>query len=331
MAESSNWERAEMERSLQRSHERQMVDERKKRRQLVAALSQERHAALHKSREWHRHRMHERGFEAKAESDTRKQQLALRRETFQESAKAIPRAQQNNEKVRSQMAKLHAHRTALVAARTAERQRAERERDDETAARINATRTRAQLARVRQAERVRSSCANDVKEREAVVDHMRELQITHEDERDQLRKQVVDANSGQREGIARMLSPGKVRDFKAQEQARKAQRAMRHKAERESFRHSFDTAWRNEEERRRQIHDSVRRAALGGYGDRRLTAYSSYMHSGTSHYSQSREDGPHHGFKHDLPSARAPSGRWLREYAQAYVQESRRCGSAVSV
>ena len=76
-------------------------------------------------------------------------------------------------------------------------------------------------------------------------------------------------------------------------------------------------AFENEDGRRRQLHDAVRLAATDGFGDDDKRAYSSFKHSGTSISSSAREEGYNHGFKHDLPSARSPAGRWIREYAHA--------------
>lgn len=234
---------------------------------------------------------------------------------WEAKGRALPRATDNTERVRSQIEKMHAQRAAAVAARTAERLRAEREKDEEHAALVHATRVRAQEARARQAERVRSSSAHAHSQREGVVGSMREQQSAHEDQIHTSRQHEADAHREQRDGIARVLSPGNVRDFKAQEQARKAQRAERLKAEREEQRRRLDAARRDEDERKRQLHNAVRKAALDGFGDREKTAYSSYMHSGTSHQSLARDDG-RHDYKHDLPSSRAPYGRWLREYAK---------------
>ena len=91
------------------------------------------------------------------------------------------------------------------------------------------------------------------------------------------------------------------------------------KAETLRNRKEYEETVRADMERRRRLHDGVRKAETDGFGDTRVFAYSSVMHSGTSLWSQtsySREEGQRRRrFRHDLPNPKSPSGRWLRDYA----------------
>ena len=145
---------------------------------------------------------------------------------------------------------------------------------------------------------------------------MREGQQGRESNVHQARGQLLASRRESRDTVARSLSPSNVRAFKAQDQARKAQVSSRLRDESRANLLNARMALELEDERRRQLHDRVRRAATRGYGDHAQRAYSSVSHSGTSIFSSARRDGTH-PFKHDLPSARSPAGRWLREYAQA--------------
>jgi len=168
-------------------------------------------------------------------------------------------------------------------------------------------------------QRLSSASARELRSRAANVDEMRQLQALRDCTRDRYKEKLRWANRTSRDGVAGTLSPEKIREIKAQEAARKAEHGQRMKDEKRRALEAFDAVRRDEEERKRALHDAVRRAATCGYGDRRRTAYSGVEFSGTSCYSQSREEG-RHGFRHELPSARSPAGRWLREYAQSYVR-----------
>jgi hypothetical protein len=330
MTESDNWEKAEPERQLQKNRDRQIAEQREERRQMTAALHDERICALHESKELHRRVVENVGRLAKKESEAYRRRHEFARKAWANQGRQLPRAQDNTERVRQQMMKIQSERAASVAARNAERRRAELEQQAEIQQYQHAARERAERDRQKRANRLRSSSMTQLHQRELNVDHMRDLQALREELREQSRREYVESNRGAREGIASALSPRNVRRFKAQEQARKADLAEQLKAERERDRGRLNHARRDEDERKRQLHNEVRRAALGGYGDRRRIAYSSYKHSGTSNYSQSREDGSH-GFRHNLPSSRSPAGRWLREYAHAYVQSRSNNSSAVSI
>lgn len=324
MEESKRWEAAERERQLQRTRELHCEHRREHRRELTASLHDSRVDALNESREDQLQRVEDRRREAKELSWALRQERQHLQDEWMESARAIRRADENIVRCRRQAEKVQAERAALVAARTAERQRDEIDKAAAIEDLKRSTQERATRSRRHSKEKMRCSSAHQVRHREAAVDEMRGEQLAREGARDRWRAGVLDSNRDRYGEIARMLSPGRVHDFKRAEALRKAQDAMRIKDERARFRQRFEAKRRIEEERKRQIHDAVRRAEVEGYGDRRRTAYGSFMHSGTSTKSQARaDDGRPHGFKHDLPSAKSPAGRWLREYAQVQGAHSR--------
>jgi hypothetical protein len=334
MMESTNWELAEDERELQRTRDRQIEASHDRRRRLTAALADQRRDKLQRSRELHRRLVDRVGSEAKAYSDDCRRQTLDARSAWEQTARALPRAQQNNERARRQVERVHAERAAVVAARTADRLRAEHEQQEEAAERQRATRARAEANRRGAMLKIRASADQERLQREATVDGMRDLATSRESARVETKRQHLEANRSTHDGVAQRLAPENVREFKAREQARKHESSSRLRAQSGRGRETFDAWRRSDEDRKRAVHDAVRRSELGGFCDRRRTAYSSYRHSGTSNFSHSREEGAHR-FRHDLPSARSPAGRWLRDYGATYVQAKREresvSGSVVSV
>ena len=319
MTESANWELAEEERVLQRERDLQIEQQQWQRRELTAALAEQRKDALETSRENHRVAVRRISKEAKDESDGCRRQHAVAREAFQDRAsKTIPRAQENQERVRREQMRMHEDRSSHVAAQNAERQRADYERQREIAEHKASARARADERKRVHTYRAHSTKARELRSREANVDEMRQKQASREGALNQYKEQVRQFNRCLRDGVATSSSPDMVRDFKARERARKAALSGQVKDQLERDRQEFEAARRSEEERKRAMHDDVRRAATGGFGDRRRAGYG-VKYSGTSCYSQSRHDG-RHDFRHELPTTRSPAGRWLREYAQSYVR-----------
>lgn len=163
--------------------------------------------------------------------------------------------------------------------------------------------------------------------RSAQVGAARERLMEREEEVREIKGEQLASKQVSRDGVAKALAPSNVREFKAQEQARKSANSARlrelSRSHLERARATFD----DEDDRKRRLHDAVRRAATDGFGDQDKAAYSSVVHSGTSIVGCARLEGPH-GFKHDLPSARSPAGRWLREYAMATLS---RANSVVTI
>lgn len=232
--------------------------------------------------------------------------------------------------MRRQLEKLRESRAAQVAELQRERQRGEIERQEETAERCRMTRMRAEANRMRNMQRIRGASARELARREGDVDDARDLAQMRVAERDQTRDALRERNRSSRDSVYATSAPENVRDFKEQERMRKAERSARLKAESTACSLALDEARRIEDERKRALHDAVRKAALGGFGDRSKTAYSDYRHSGTSLRSHSRREGAPHGFRHELPSARSPAGRWLREYARGYIDSRDAARSASS-
>mmetsp|Transcript_21125 Transcript_21125/g.54092 ORF Transcript_21125/g.54092 Transcript_21125/m.54092 type:complete len:157 (+) Transcript_21125:1094-1564(+) len=156
---------------------------------------------------------------------------------------------------------------------------------------------------------------------------MRERCWEQEDGIRQTKDELLASKQSSYHEVSTAVGPNKVREFKAQERARKAQNSARMRQESRINLDRARMAFEDEDARKRRLHDAVRRAATDGYGDLNKTAYSSFMHSGTSLNSSARHDGQH-AYKHDLPSARSPLGKWIRDYASATTP---RLNSVVSV
>ena len=320
MTESKKWERAEDERQRKAHHEHlkyqrsQHGFQSKSDRVFIAR--EDKLNALQDSREAHCKAIHAVGRVVKARAEELRQQHIQGQQAWQARGRALHSVNNNSERVRGQRDKLHQERSAHSAARAAERRRHEAERALERAEHIRVSRERAARNRRITQDRVRVSSTRSLESRERGVDDMRETQLAREEERFQTMHQKREANREKRDGVAKALSPMNVRDFKAREQARKAQVSARMREQSIKNGREFLQARLADMERKTRQHDAVRRSAIEGYGDHVETAYSSVAHSGTSLLSSARDDGPH-PFKHDLPTVLSPSGRWLRGYAQA--------------
>lgn len=316
MLESSNWEAAENERELQRARDQQIHERHVHQRHEAASRAEQTRQALQQSRDEHAAAVARSAHESKEYSDDCRRQFTHAREAFLEKARAIPRTQDNQARVRRQCDKLRETRASAVAVQTAVQRAAEMDwhvERDEMRAR---TRARADEHRRAHAARLRSASTRQQLQREGDVDVARELAFVRESEREHQRQAALARNRHTHDGVSSLSGPEQVR---RQERARKAEKIAHHKAESEAIEVALEARRREEDARKRALHDGVRRAATGGFGDRRRTAYSDYRHSGTSLLSHSRGDG-RHSFRHELPSARSPAGRWLRDYASAYIQ-----------
>ena len=188
-------------------------------------------------------------------------------------------------------------------------------RDD----RKSQVRERGQRSRRFSHDHMKMSIEDTMRKRAATVEETHQRQAAGQNLRSKAVASEIARRTMLHHGVAGALSPGNVQEFKERERQRKAAQSARMKAQSLRNRELFELAKREDEERRRRLHDGVRKAATDGHGDRRSTAYSSVMHSGTSLWSHSREEGQRHRFRHDLPNPRSPAGKWLREYAQAVV------------
>ena len=322
MAESKKWEIAEAHR-VQRSQRGYNICSLKGQWQSDVTIAtqkarDERLQALEDSREMHRQLVDEIGREGKDHAEELKRQTREGRQAWKHHGRALHEANENTERVRAVIQHLHAGRRAQAAEYVTARRQAEQEKTQELAELIMTTRSRAEHNRERTEGRKRAASAITLQLRSTNVVAMRERLLECEDEVRQNKGAEEERRKTSRDGVAKVLAPINVKEFKAQERARKAQVAARLRAQSQANLEMARASFDEEDLRKRNMHDAVRRAATDGFGDHWQAAYSSVAHSGTSLMSAARDEGIH-GFKHDLPSARSPAGRWLREYAQTRV------------
>ena len=323
MTESQNWEQAESVRQLKKSHE-QAVSERLRMNKLSnadeAAIKREAtRQALDSSRESYRQLVDELGREGKQRAEMNRRLHAEARTAWQEQGNALPRAQENTQRARLEQTKVITANALHVATVEAFMKREEENLVDGLYARKAEIREAGQRMRRTGQMARRVSKEHTMREREATVDAVRQRQMAGEKQLAQARSDEASRRLALHDSVARRLSTGNVRDFKAQERERKARIAAQLKAQTQRNRKEYEETVRADMERRRRLHDGVRKAETDGFGDTRVFAYSSVMHSGTSLRSQagsSREEGQRRRrFRHDLPNPKSPSGRWLRDYA----------------
>ena len=336
MAESHKWEFAEAHR-VQRIQRGYNICSLKGQWQSDVTIAtqkarDERLQALEDSREMHRQLVDEIGREGKDHAEELNRQTREGRQAWKHHGRALHEANENTERVRAVIQHLHAGRQAQAAEYVTARRQAEQEKAQELAELIMTTRSRAERNRERTARRKRAASAITLQLRSTNVVAMRERLLECEDEVRQNKGAEQERRKTSRDGVAKALAPINVKEFKAQERARKAQVAARLRAQSQANLEKARASFDEEDLRKRNMHDAVRRAATDGFGDHWQAAYSSVAHSGTSLMSAARDEGIR-GFKHDLPSARSPAGRWLREYAQTRVLSGspRGTNSVVSV
>ena len=325
MTESYKWEQAETVRELKKSHQ-QAVSERSQMRKMSnadeAALRREAtRQALDSSRECYHQMVEEIGREGKESAETNRRLHAEARRAWQDRGHALPRAQQNTQRAQLEQKKVVASNALHVASVEEFMRREEENLVDGLHARKAAIREAGQRMRRTSQMARRISKEGNMREREATVESIRQRQTAGEKQLAQARSDEAARRLALHDSVSRRLSTGNLRDFKAQERERKAYVAAQLKAESLRNRKQYEQTVRADTERRRRLHDGVRKAETDGFGDTRVFAYSSVMHSGTSLWSQadySREEGGRR-FRHDLPNPKSPSGRWLRSYANQVV------------
>ena len=323
MHESNKWELAETERRARRQREEhagERLQMRGRSNAVEASIAREAMKnALDSSRESYRQAVDKIGQEMRAAGEDLRQQHSQAKCAWQDKGRSQPRAQDNTERVHGEVQKVRDARASHVATYSADLRRDEEELARMREERKSLVRERGQRSRRASREDMKSSMDDTMRKRAATVDETRQRQATSQSLRSQAVASEIARRTTLHHGVAGALSPGNVHEFKERERQRKAAQTARLKAQSLRNRELFEVAKREDEERRRRLHDGVRKAATDGYGDRHRTAYSSVMHSGTSLWSHSREDGQRHRFRHDLPNPRSPAGKWLRDYAQAAV------------
>ena len=330
MSESNNWERAETQRHSQRLRER-VADERLQLQQEVIAecaanARNSAREALEFSRQSHRQLVAKLADDVKAEGSLLRQELVQAKQSWQHRGRAQPRADENTKKAKDRMEVVRARNSREAGTAQANLRRNQADTAHEATLCVRAVRDRSQMQRRVSKERMDSSRELTLQNREETVEQMRQQQLSGAEARKSAQRVETSRRSQSHDRVANALSLERVRDFKAQERARKAASARREREQLGRYREQAEDVRRADAEHRRRLHDGVRRSCIEGWGDRRTTAYSSFAHSGTSLWSQARNDGAH-PYAHDLPNARSPAGRWLREYAQALVGSTASRGS----
>lgn len=327
MTESDNWEAAESAREEKKARELVMAD-----RLRLRKLSNTDEATLRKgatrnaldsSREEYRKFIEELGREGKRQAEDIRRQHAEARQAWQARGSALPRAQENTQRANSEFAKVVEANAMYVAKFEAFMKREIEDQVDGLNARKAQIREAGQrMRRMGQMSR-RVSKEALAREREATVEATRQRQQAGERQLAEAKANEASRRIALHDSVARRLSTGHVRDFKDQERRRKEKLAAEAKAQSILNRQRYEQAVREDEARKKRLHDGVRRAINEGNGDTDVFAYSSVMHSGTSLWSHavgySRTDGERHRFRHNLPNAKSPAGRWLREYANQVI------------
>jgi len=376
IAVSENWEWADETRRIRNRRERYKIETEKHKEMCnfhEATLAREqRSAALQDARDMTRQAAEEHGRARKAES----MELRRRRSQFEmnyiEDARNLHYVH-NNERMHSARASVQREREVEARRRVVERQRAERFKARELSEHLLFNKARAQQVRSASLYGVRSSNDQHLQQRTEQADEIKDDSARRADERFQYRQRTLLEHRQSHNAVVSASSPSRVRDLKARLREEKAQSCERMRDELQRMHVHRLHRLLAEEERKRELHDSVRRAAIDGEGGGVDVYGNSTWHSpggawsyhgagysprassprGSPRASNPRASSPRPSSPRpssprvssprgggvgladiasppaspvSLPSARSPTGRWLREYAAAHGSHPAQAG-----
>ena len=320
-----NWEWAERARRLRvdreryRHHWTQQLSQRNSYE--AAARREDNLRAIAHMKAQHKQALDRKGIAGKRESDDMRRRAREQKEAWEHYGRLLHTVH-NNDGCRRQKALLHNQRAQEYVQSRRVSERIVREREAEEAHRAVYVKERAEAIRQDNVRAVKSVSASELKIRQKAADAMRQEEVRRSGYRHYNRQLDIAEQRRTRDAVDNSASIAVVAEANAAERRRKKVIAAQVREQIQAMRHSRMYTERSEVERKRAMHDAVRRAAIDGpEGGHTYGQYSRMLNSprdselgfslsgvrrtgggGTANYGYSSDDGrPPQGKDHYSP------------------------------